>query len=119
MSWEPLATPNRDADSTPTACHNKAWGRASAPQVTVTTKPPTPTGLNKTARPIHLRGGEASKAVWQHKGNRRFTSFAVTAEALLATGHPDGNEADALLVSMNTSDGSDNWVKTLPDHSQS
>ncbi|QDV85051.1 outer membrane biogenesis protein BamB [Stieleria magnilauensis] len=75
--------------------------------------PGTPKPYKEAARWVR-RGGEAPKAIWQDTGNRRFTSFAVTDETLLATGHPDGNESDAFLVSINTRDGSDNWIKPLP-----
>ncbi|QEG02218.1 outer membrane biogenesis protein BamB [Stieleria maiorica] len=75
--------------------------------------PGTPKPYKEAARWIR-RGGQAPEAIWQDKGNRRFNSFAVTDDTLLATGHPDGNEADAFLVSINTSDGSDRWIHPLP-----
>ena len=54
------------------------------------------------------------KAIWRDNRNRRFTSFAVTDDTLLATGHPDGDESNAFLVSINTADGSDNWIEQIP-----
>jgi outer membrane protein assembly factor BamB len=52
--------------------------------------------------------------VWQDNQNRRFTSFAVTDRALLATGHPDGRESEAFLVSIDPQDGSDHWIVPIP-----
>ncbi|MCA9135204.1 MAG: PQQ-binding-like beta-propeller repeat protein, partial [Planctomycetales bacterium] len=75
--------------------------------------PGTPMPYKEAARWIR-RGGEAPKPVWRDQSNRRFTSFAVTDNTLLATAHPDGDESDSFIVSINTSDGSDNWRKPLP-----
>lgn len=74
----------------------------------------TPKPYKEAARWIR-RGGEAPKPIWRDPSNRRFTSFTVTDKTLLATGHPDGNEGDSFLVSINNSDGSDNWLKPIPD----
>ncbi len=60
------------------------------------------------------RGGNLPKSIWQDKANRRFTSFVVSEDTLMATGHPDGQEDEAFLVSMNTADGTDHWLKKLP-----
>lgn len=72
-----------------------------------------PKPIKEAARWVR-RGGKSPKAVWKDSGNRRFTSFTVTDKTLLATGHPDGDETHSFLVSINTSDGSDNWIKQLP-----
>ncbi len=60
------------------------------------------------------RGGQPPASLWQDKANRRFTSFVITDETLLATGHPDHADTDPFLVSIATADGSDNWIKKLP-----
>lgn len=73
----------------------------------------TPRPYKEAARWIR-RGGEAPSEIWKDTGNRRFTSFAVTDDTLLASGHPDEDETAAFLVSINTADGSDNWIKAIP-----
>lgn len=73
----------------------------------------TPKPYKEAARWIR-RGGQAPDAIWRDKANRRFTSFTVNDDTLLATGHPDGQESESFIVSINTSDGSDNWMQPLP-----
>lgn len=77
-----------------------------------------PPGLNKprkeAARWIVRRGGKPPKSVWKDKANRRFTSFAVSGDHLLATGHPDRNPGGAFLAAMNVKDGTDAWLHKLP-----
>ena len=46
--------------------------------------------------------------------NRRFNSFIVAGEQLLAAGHPDEKENEAFLVAINVEDGSDLWLEKLP-----
>lgn len=75
--------------------------------------PGTPKPMKEAAR-WGRRGGKMPESLWQDTENRRFTSFAVTDNALLATGHPDGDDTESFLVSINTSDGSDNWIKQIP-----
>ncbi len=75
--------------------------------------PETPKPIKEAARWVR-RGGKMPKPVWQDAGDRRFTSFAVTDSTLLATGHPDGEDTDSFLVSINASDGSDNWIEQIP-----
>ncbi|TWT84215.1 outer membrane biogenesis protein BamB [Planctomycetes bacterium CA13] len=75
--------------------------------------PGTPKQIKEAARWIR-RGGETSKPVWQDNRNRRFTSFVVTDSTLLATGHSEGHDDDCFLVSINTTDGSDNWIEKIP-----
>lgn len=60
------------------------------------------------------RGGKLPESVWKDTLNRRFTSFVVTEGTLMAAGHPDGQESDSFLASINTEDGSDNWVESIP-----
>ena len=56
------------------------------------------------------------ESIWKDKANRRFTSFAVTDDTLLATGHPDGDETACFMAAIDTSDGSDRWIAHLPDN---
>jgi outer membrane protein assembly factor BamB len=75
--------------------------------------PETPKPIKEAARWAR-RGGKMPEPVWQDTGDRRFTSFAVTDSTLLATGHPDAEDTASFLVSINTSDGSDNWIEQIP-----
>jgi outer membrane protein assembly factor BamB len=75
--------------------------------------PGTPVQVKEAARWTR-RGGKMPEPIWQDSINRRFTSFVVTDSTLLATGHPDGDESDSFLVSIDTRDGKDNWIEKLP-----
>ena len=54
------------------------------------------------------------KPVWQDGNQRRFTSFIVSDQRLLAAGHPDNQPEQSFLVSINTTDGKDQWREALP-----
>lgn len=45
---------------------------------------------------------------------RRFTSFILSDNHLLATGHPAANPHESFLVAMNIKDGSDEWIHPIP-----
>ncbi len=79
---------------------------------------PLPPGVQKpykeAARWHRRRGGVEPKTVWRDKGVRRFTSFVISPERLVATGHPDQSPENAFLVAMNIKDGSDAWMEKLP-----
>ncbi len=75
--------------------------------------PGTPKPVKEAARWVR-RGGKLPDPIWRDAGNRRFTSFVVTNNALMATGHPDGNESETFLVAIDTADGSDRWIEKLP-----
>ena len=75
--------------------------------------PETPKQIKEAARWVR-RGGKLPESVWKDDKDRRFTSFAVTDATLLATGHPEGEDTESFLVSIDTAEGSDNWIKSLP-----
>lgn len=75
--------------------------------------PGTPKREKEAARWIR-RGGRGPQAVWQDKTNRRFTSFVVTDDSLMATGHVNPDGGDSFLVSINTTDGTDRWIESIP-----
>ena len=61
------------------------------------------------------RGEPAPKPLWQDKSGRRFNSFIVGAEVLLAAGHTVSEDVETpLLAAINIQDGSDVWRKQLP-----
>jgi len=78
---------------------------------------PLPPGVPKPAKEAARwvrRGGKMPENLWQDRANRRFTSFVVTDEVLLATGHPDGAEDQTFLVAIRIEDGTDQWIAKTP-----
>ncbi len=81
---------------------------------------PLPAGAIKEKKqasrwPSLRRRGKRSKrkALWQDKTGRRFTSFVVAPDVLLAAGHPAA-DGKPFLAAINTQDGSNIWKKELP-----
>ncbi|MCA9057896.1 MAG: PQQ-binding-like beta-propeller repeat protein, partial [Planctomycetaceae bacterium] len=60
------------------------------------------------------RRGKGPAQLWQDGNNRRFTSFVIASEQLLAAGHPDNVPEEPFLASININDGTDAWVEKLP-----
>ena len=54
------------------------------------------------------------KNIWQDKANRRFNSFIVSGQKLLAAGHPNEKENEAFLVAIDVKSGADLWLEKLP-----
>ena len=54
------------------------------------------------------------ESIWEDKKDRRFNSFIVSGDRLLAAGHPDEKEDEAFLAVININDGTDMWVEKLP-----
>ncbi len=64
--------------------------------------------------PPRRRQGEA-KALWQDRANRRFNSFIVSGDTLLAAGQGGaGGDQTAFLTAINVDDGSERWSHKLP-----
>ena len=65
---------------------------------------------------LRRRGRNIPKAkrLWEDKHDRRFTSFIVSPELLLATGHPDKKPNSAFLAAIRIKDGTDAWRHALP-----
>lgn len=85
--------------------------------VNLARQPPLPAGVPKPAKEAARwvrRGGKVPDSLWKDNQNRRFTSFIVTEKTLLATGHVNPDGGDSFLVSLNTADGSDRWMESLP-----
>ncbi len=77
--------------------------------------PGAPKQQKEAARWIRRRrGGEDPKNVWTDKGNRRFTSYVVSKDQLLATGHSDQTPDETFLVAINIKDGTDAWLQKTP-----
>lgn len=63
---------------------------------------------------LRRRGKVRPKHVWRDSKNRRFTSFVVFSEQLLATGHPESKPKNSFLAAINIADGKDLWRQDLP-----
>lgn len=68
----------------------------------------------EAARWIRRRGGPQAKVLWQDGANRRFTSFIISGDRLLAAGHPDEKPEDVFLAAIDIRKGSTAWVQSLP-----
>jgi len=85
--------------------------------VNLAKQPALPPGAQKPVKEAARwvrRGGKLPDALWADKANRRFTSFVVTENTLLATGHPDNEPDKSFLVAINTADGTDQWIAATP-----
>ena len=73
-----------------------------------------PTG--EIARRALRRSGKLPKGenLWRDNKNRRFTSFIVSDDLLIATGHTDKLPDQPFIVAINVADGSDVWRHYLP-----
>ena len=60
------------------------------------------------------RGGKLPDPIWHDTVNRRFTSFVVSDEMILAGGHPDLQEDSPFLVAIDATNGTDRWIAPLP-----
>jgi len=60
------------------------------------------------------RGGPQVKVLWQDGANRRFTSFIVSGDRLLAAGHPEEKPDEVFLAAIDIRKGSTAWVQSLP-----
>ena len=52
--------------------------------------------------------------MWEDKSERRFTSFVVSKDRLLAAGHSAQTPDQPFLAAMNIADGRDAWLQPLP-----
>ncbi|MCH2210859.1 MAG: PQQ-binding-like beta-propeller repeat protein [Fuerstiella sp.] len=102
-----------------TLCHDASYEGSMFGNLGLET--PLPSGterINKdAARDFLRRRGKDQKQpqhVWQDNLNRRFTSFVVSQEQLLATGHSETTPDQPFLVAISIADGSDLWKKNLP-----
>ena len=79
---------------------------------------PLPPGFDQprkeAARWIRRRGGTPPKTIWQDKQNRRFTSFIVSKNRLLAAGHLETNPSEPFLAAINIKDGENVWSMKIP-----
>jgi outer membrane protein assembly factor BamB len=100
-------------------CHDAGYDGAMFGNLAL--QPPPPPGTkpqNKDAARDFLRrrGAEQAKTtdVWRDKLNRRFTSFVISGDELLATFHPDGKPQQSQLTRLDIRTGADHEVHSLP-----
>jgi outer membrane protein assembly factor BamB len=100
-------------------CHDAGYDGAMFANLALQT--PSPAGakppMKDAARDfLRRRGADAPKAtdLWRDKLNRRFTSFVVSGDELLATFHPDDKPKEPQMVRLDIRTGADREVHTLP-----
>lgn len=82
--------------------------------------PGTPTDRKEAARWNELlqrarrRGQKVEPHIWQDESNRRFTSYVVSKDRLLATGQSAETSDKPFLTLLDLKTGNDIWTKTLP-----
>ncbi|MEX2026189.1 MAG: hypothetical protein WEH44_02795, partial [Pirellulaceae bacterium] len=79
---------------------------------------PLPAGSSRpakeAARWVRPRTGDPAKVLWQDRANRRFTSFVVSGDRLLAAGHTAEKPDERFLAVIDIRKGSTAWVESLP-----
>ena len=81
--------------------------------------PGAPQEKKEVARWLSMRArrtGESFKRknIWEDQQQRRFTSFIVSPEVLLAAGHPDEQPEAPFLTAIDIEQGTDLWSHALP-----
>lgn len=100
-----------------TLCHDASYEGSLFSNLAL--EAPLPPGVprdpKEAARWIRRgRNVPAPETRWQDNANRRFTSFVVARDVLLATGHPDASPDDTFLAAIIVADGADAWLQRLP-----
>ena len=69
----------------------------------------------EAARWIFRRNNQQQpKRIWKDAQNRRFTSYIISGDHLLAAGHTEEKREEFFLVAINIKTGKDIWKKALP-----
>ena len=100
-----------------TLCHDASYEGSLFTNLALQSPLPPGTPKEKKEAARWRRRGKnipAPKNLWQEKTNRRFTSFVVSTDQLLATGHPDHKPKETFLAAINIKDGSDIWKHSIP-----
>jgi outer membrane protein assembly factor BamB len=64
---------------------------------------------------MQWRRGQKLETVWQQQGQRRFNSFIVGPQALLAAGHTgDDAGGSSFLAAVQLDTGADIWLEKMP-----
>ncbi|MBM4000546.1 MAG: hypothetical protein FJ297_13595 [Planctomycetes bacterium] len=99
--------------------HDASYEGSVFGNLALTPKAPAdaPMPVKDEARDFLRRRGQnqpAPKPIWTDTRNRRFTSFIVAGDRLLATGHTEQAPDQPFLVAMRVQDGVDLWSHPLP-----
>lgn len=102
-------------------CHDAGYDGAMFGNLALQSPPPPGTTplLKDAARDFLRRRGLAAPKpndVWRDKLNRRFTSFVISEDELLATFHPDEKPQEPQLIRLDIKSGADREVHPLPAH---
>jgi len=101
-----------------TLCADAAYEGSHFGNLALETPPPpgAPRQVKDAAREFLRRRGRnpGPKHVWRDNLDRRFTSFVVSPEILLATGHADKTPDEHFLAAIRVRDGKDIWTRSLP-----
>ena len=100
-----------------TLCYDAAYEGSNFSKLALET--PLPAGAAKrkkdAAREFLRRSGrKVPDSVWRDGSDRRFTSFVVAGDRLLAAGHPDKDPRAAFLMALRVQDGTQQWLHKLP-----
>ncbi|MEQ9410713.1 MAG: PQQ-binding-like beta-propeller repeat protein [Fuerstiella sp.] len=103
-----------------TLCHDASYEGSLFGSLALQT--PLPPGTEKihkdAAREFLRRRGRATgkqpEHVWQDDQNRRFTSFVIAGDTLLASGHTEQTPDKPFLTAIRIADGSELWKQELP-----
>jgi outer membrane protein assembly factor BamB len=100
-----------------TLCHDASYEGSLFSNLTL--QKPLPPGVPRDKQEASRwvrRGGKVPKpeVVWEDKSQRRFTSFVVSRDRLLASGHAPETPDKPFLAAIHIADGKDAWVQRLP-----
>ena len=100
-------------------CHDASYEGSLFGNLSLETPLPAGTkGVIKkdVAREFLRRRGKAPQPtrIWRDEENRRFTSFCVSDDLLIATGHVDQSSSEPFIMAIKVSDGSTLWEYALP-----
>uniref|UniRef100_A0A7C2JYY3 Pyrrolo-quinoline quinone repeat domain-containing protein n=1 Tax=Schlesneria paludicola TaxID=360056 RepID=A0A7C2JYY3_9PLAN len=100
-----------------TLCHDASYEGSQFTNLVL--QKPLPPGVprDKQEAARWIRRGKnvpTPEVVWEDKSQRRFTSFVVSRERLLAAGHSPKAPDQPFLAAINIADGSEAWTERLP-----
>ena len=100
-------------------CHDAGYDGGNVRQSCAAIAPGAGDQAARQGRRPRLFAAARSRApkptnVWQDKLNRRFTSFVISGDELLATFHPDDKPQQSQLVRLDIRTGADREVHSLP-----
>lgn len=100
-----------------TLCHDASYEGSMFGNLAL--QKPTKPGEQKVHKDLareflRRRRGKQPEHVWQDSANRRFTSFVIAGDQLLASGHAADAPDQPFLVSISIKDGTDRWRHDLP-----